>query len=53
MRVEGGRIILMPMEDPLKRIEKIVVKGTLDVEADIRRLRRVSEDKLLRGLKHR
>lgn len=44
--VKEGEIALKPVEDPLKSLEKLVVKGTTDVEKDIRRLRRVAEREL-------
>lgn len=44
--VEGGEITLKPVEDPLKSLEKLVIKGTMDVEMDIRRLRRAAEREL-------
>jgi len=44
--VRGGEITIRPAEDPLKSIEKLVVKGTMDVEGDIRRLRRAAEREL-------
>jgi len=44
--VKEGEITLKPMEDPLTSLEKLVVKGTTDVEKDIRRLRRVAERQL-------
>ncbi|MBS7651279.1 AbrB/MazE/SpoVT family DNA-binding domain-containing protein [Candidatus Bathyarchaeota archaeon] len=46
--VESGEIVLKPVEDPLKRLEKLVVKGTTDVEEEIHRLRRVAENELRR-----
>jgi len=44
--VKEGEITLKPVEDPLKTLEKLVVKGTTDVEKDIQRLRRVAEREL-------
>ena len=44
--VRGGEITIRPAEEPLKSIEKLVVKGTTDVERDIRRLRRAAEREL-------
>ncbi len=41
-----GEMILRPIEDPLERIEKLVLKGTTDVEAEIRRLCGVVESEL-------
>ena len=46
MIVREGEITLRPVEDPLKSIEKLVVKGTTDVERDIRRLSRAAEREL-------
>ena len=41
--VKNEEITLMPVEDPLRSLEKLVIKGTTDVETDIRRLRQVAE----------
>ncbi|MCP8308652.1 MAG: AbrB/MazE/SpoVT family DNA-binding domain-containing protein [archaeon] len=48
IRVEEGKVILTPVEDPLETLGKIVVKGTKDVEKEIRRLRRRAEKELLK-----
>lgn len=47
IKVEGDKITLKPIEDPLKSLEKLVVKGTKDVEREIRRLREVAKRELL------
>ncbi|HIE18628.1 TPA: AbrB/MazE/SpoVT family DNA-binding domain-containing protein [Candidatus Bathyarchaeota archaeon] len=44
--VKGGEITLKPVEDPLKALEKLVVKGTTDVEEEIQRLHRIAEREL-------
>jgi len=44
--VKGEEIILKPVEDPLKSLEKLIIKGTTDVERDIQRLRRAAEREL-------
>lgn len=44
--IKGGVITLKPVEDPLRSIEKLVTKGTTDVERQIRRLREVAEREL-------
>ena len=44
--VKGGEITLKPIEDPLKSLEKLVVKGTTDVEKEIQRLHRIAEREL-------
>ncbi|MCD6592462.1 AbrB/MazE/SpoVT family DNA-binding domain-containing protein [Candidatus Bathyarchaeota archaeon] len=41
-----GEITLKPVEDPLKSLEKLVVKGTTDVEKEIQRLHRIAEREL-------
>jgi len=46
--VEEDKLILRPMEDPLKQIEELVVKGTSDVEQEIQGLRKVAEERLLK-----
>jgi len=46
--VEEDKLILRPMEDPLKQIEKLVIKGTSDVELEIQKLRKVAEERLLK-----
>ena len=44
--VKGGEITLKPVEDPLRSLEKLVVKGTTDVEKEIQRLHRIAEREL-------
>lgn len=41
-------IRLKPVKDPLDSLRKLVVKGTTDVEEEIRRLREVAERELQR-----
>ncbi len=48
IRVEKGKVILTPVEDPLESLRKIVVRGTKDVEKEIRRMRRMAEKELLK-----
>ena len=47
--VKEREITLRPMEDPLVVLEKLVVKGTTDVEKEIRRLRCAAERELQKG----
>ncbi len=49
IEVQGKKIIIKPVEDPLNSLEKIVVKGTKDVEKEIRTLRRIAESELSKG----
>ena len=44
--VKEREITLKPVEDPLKSLEKLVVKGTTDVEKEIQRLHRIAEREL-------
>jgi len=46
--VKGEEITLKPVEDPLKSLEKLVIKGTTDVEEEIQRLHRMAERELQR-----
>uniref|UniRef100_A0A7J3X4Y9 AbrB/MazE/SpoVT family DNA-binding domain-containing protein n=1 Tax=Thermofilum pendens TaxID=2269 RepID=A0A7J3X4Y9_THEPE len=45
-RVEGGRVVLEPVGDPVELLERVVVEGTEDVEGEIGELRRVAEVEL-------
>lgn len=49
IEVQGRKIILKPVEDPLDSLEKVVVKGTKDVEKEISTLRRIAERELSKG----
>jgi len=49
IEVQGKKIILKPVEDPLDSLEKLVIKGTKDVEKEIRTLRRIAERELSKG----
>ncbi|MEM2913597.1 MAG: AbrB/MazE/SpoVT family DNA-binding domain-containing protein [Candidatus Bathyarchaeia archaeon] len=49
--VGDGEIVLKPVEDPLRRIEKLVIKGTSDVKAEIQRLRKTAENELQREVR--
>jgi len=48
IRVGGGKVTIEPVEDPLRSLEKLTVKGTRDVEKDVRRLRDAAYRQLLR-----
>ena len=48
--VKGEEIVLKPVEDPLESLKKLVLKGTTDVEKEIRRLRKVAEHELQKGV---
>jgi AbrB family looped-hinge helix DNA binding protein len=47
IEVQGRKIILKPVEDPLDSLGKLVIKGTKDVEKEIRTLRRMAERQIL------
>jgi len=46
MKVERGGILLIPTADPLESLGRVVVKGTKDVETEIRRLRQIAQREL-------
>ena len=46
--VRREEITLKPVEDPLKSLEKLVIKDTTDVEEEIQRLHRMAERELQR-----
>ncbi len=46
LRVEGDRIIIEPVRDPIERLVMSVKRGTKDVSKEIRRLRKVAEEHL-------
>ena len=48
IRVEGEKVILEPVPDPLDIIKGLVVKGTEDVEREIRGLRKIAERQLFK-----
>lgn len=50
IKVEDGGVTIEPVEDPLHSLERLTVKGTRDVEKDIRRLRRAAYRELLSEL---
>lgn len=43
-RIEGNRIILEPVADPVELLMKAVIKGTEDIELEISELRRTAEN---------
>ncbi len=47
IRVEGNRVILEPVPDPLDVIKELVMRGTGDVEKEIRALRKAAEREFL------
>jgi len=48
IRVEGGKVILEPVPDPIDIIKGLVIKGTEDVEREIRVLRKIAEKQLFK-----
>jgi len=45
-RIEGNRIILEPVADPVELLMKAVIKGTEDIELEISELRRTAENQV-------
>jgi len=50
IKVEDGGVTIEPVEDPLHSLVRLTVKGTRDVEKEIRRLRRAAYRELLSEL---
>ncbi len=48
IKVQGKKLIIEPIEDPLDSLERVVVRGTNDVEQEIGKLRRIAERELLK-----
>jgi len=48
IKVEKSTITIEPVEDPLRLLEKLTVKGTKDVEKEIKKLRRTAHRELLK-----
>ncbi len=48
IKVQGKKLIIEPIEDPLDSLERVVVRGTSDVEREIGKLRRIAERELLK-----
>jgi len=48
VKVEENRVILTPVDNPLNAIQKLVVKGTKNVEHEVRLLRKKAEAELFR-----
>lgn len=46
IRVEGEKVVLEPVPDPLDVVKELVIKGTEDVEREIRDLRKIAEREL-------
>lgn len=46
LRVEGDKIIIEPIKDPIERLVMAVKKGTKDVSEEIRGLRKIAEEHL-------
>ena len=46
LRAEEGEVTLTPAEDPFASFREQVVKGTQDVEKEIRKLRKAAEKEL-------
>ncbi|HDJ25814.1 MAG TPA: AbrB/MazE/SpoVT family DNA-binding domain-containing protein [Candidatus Bathyarchaeota archaeon] len=53
LTVRGGRLVLEPVEDPLKRLASLVRTDIRDVEVEICRLRKLAEEELMRAVRER
>ena len=53
IKVEGDKLVITPIRDPLHILTASVVKGTRDVASEIKSLRRAAEEEALKGLDDR
>lgn len=53
VRVEGKRLIVEPIRDPVDLLTSSVVRGTVDVEKQIRRLRKVALKEAMKRVEER
>lgn len=53
IEVVGSKLVIEALEDPVKRFAKLVVKGTTDVESEIRELRAAAEKEALKRVSER
>lgn len=47
IRMEGDRLIVEPLRDPLELLTSSVRKGTKDIKKEIEKLRRMAEKQLI------
>ncbi len=52
-RVEGGRLVIEPVGDPVEALTRAVVEGTRDVEEEVARLGRVVGEEAVRRVVER
>lgn len=53
IRAEGGRIIIEPIESPLERLKSNVKLAIADIESELRGLRKVAEEWLMKEVSER
>jgi len=53
IRVEGDRIVIEPIRDPIERIESLVIDGPRDIEAEISSFRKAAEEELWKRFSER
>lgn len=53
IKVEGDKLVITPIRDPLHILTASVVKGTRDVASEIKSLRGAAEEEALKGLDER
>ena len=52
-RIEGDRLIVEPLKDPVEALTQTVIKGSTNVEEEIARLRKIAEEEALKRVKER
>ena len=52
-RIEDGKLIIEPIKDPIDLLVSSVVRGTTDVEKEIRGLRRAALEEVVKRVEER
>ena len=52
-RVEGGRLVIEPIRDPIDILTSSVIRGTTDVEREVRELRQAAFKEAVKRVKER
>jgi len=51
--VKNNELIIKPIEDPIEALTKTIIKGSTDIEKEIREFRRIAENEAHRRLGER
>jgi len=53
VRVEGRKLVIEPIEDPIEILTETVLKGSTDIEKEVKDLRSIAEKEALKRVKER